>query len=153
MLSVLNSKISWYYMSVSASNLGKKGLRWKKIFVEKIPIPQIPASQQKPFETLVDYILFLKSQDNDTQSFYFEQIIDGMVYELYFEKEIKQAGCEILKHLQDLPEITQEMSKEEKQKIIDKVFAKLHSENHPVRRNLEKMKELESVKVVEGEIL
>ena len=151
--SLLNSRPVTYFFKTfyAGGGLGDEGFRYKKAFLINLPIPRISRSRQKPFETLVDYILFLKTQDKDTQSNYFEQIIDGMVYELYFEEEIKQAGCEIIKHLQNLPEITQEMSKEEKQQIIDNVFAELHSENHPVRSNLKKMQELKFVKVIEGE--
>jgi hypothetical protein len=81
-------------------------------------------------------------------SFYFEQLIDGMVYELYFENEIKQAGCNILKYLDDLPEIKDEMPDEEKMKIITKVFNKLYDAASPVRKNLEAMEEVEEVRII-----
>ena len=68
-------------------------------------------------------------------SFYFEQLIDGMVYELYFENEIKQAGCDILKYLNDLPELKEELSDDEKSKIITKVFNNLYDKESPVRKN------------------
>ena len=98
------------------------------------------------------YISFLKQQENDTQSFYFEQIIDGMVYELYFVEEIKKAGCEIIKHLGNLPEIIKDMSESEKQKIIDKVFAKLYNKEHPVRKNLYFMDSVEVVKIIKDSL-
>ena len=125
-----------------------KGFEFKIQYIKQIPIPKIPIQDQKPFETLVDYILFLKQQEDDTQSFYFEQIIDGMVFELYFEPEIKKAGCEIIKYLQDLPEITDKMSDSERQKTIDKVFTELYNNNHPVCKNLEAMKQVEEVKII-----
>lgn len=87
LLSILNSRlIDFTLRKTIANSLGSKGLQLAKIYVEKIPIPKISKSEQKPFETLVDYILFLKEKEEDKQSFYFEQIIDGMVYELYFKK-------------------------------------------------------------------
>ncbi len=87
------------------------------------------------------------SKKNDTQSFYFEQIIDGMVYELYFKEEIKKSGCEIIKHLGNLPEIKEKMSDNEKQKIIDNAFYQI--KDSPVFENLAKMKEVEEIKVIE----
>ena len=63
----------------------------KKATIEELPI--VISKNTSIFEVIVDYILFLKSQSSDTISFYFEQLIDGMVYELYFENEIKQARC------------------------------------------------------------
>ena len=41
-----------------------------------------------------------------------------MVYELYFEKELKEASKDILQFLQDLPAITDEMLDTEKEQII-----------------------------------
>ena len=69
---------------------------------------------------------------------------------MIFKSEIKKAGCEIIKHLGNLPEISDEMSDLEKQKIINNVFEKLYSKNHLVRINLEKMKnKVEEVKIIE----
>jgi hypothetical protein len=102
----------------------------------------------KPFEIIVDYILFLKSQPADKMSFYFEQLIDGMVYELYFENEIKQAGCDILKHLKDLLEISDEMQDDEKLKIITKVFNKLYDKESPVRKNLFFMDSVKEIRII-----
>ncbi len=71
-----------------------------------------------------------------------------MVYELYFENEIKQAGCDILKYLDDLPEITDKMGDEEKMKIITKVFNKLYDKESPVRKNLFFMDSVEEVAII-----
>ena len=56
-------------------------IRYKKAFVEKIPIPQLNEKQQKPFISIVDKILALKKQGKDTTEL--EAQIDKMVYELY----------------------------------------------------------------------
>lgn len=146
MVALLNSKLIAFWLKFKGKMQGDN------FQIDKEPLLSIPIlkiKNTKPFETLVDYILFLKSQPDDKQSFYFEQIIDGMVYELYFEEEIKKAGCEIIKHLQDLPELTESMSDSEKQRITDKVFAELYDKNRPVRKNLERMeKEVEEVKII-----
>ncbi len=92
--------------------------------------------------------MVLKPEDNIYYSF-FIKLIDGIVYELYLSREFKQAGCEIIKHLGNLPEITDTMSDTEKQKIIDKIFATLYDKNHPVRKNLAKMEqEVEEVRII-----
>ena len=144
---LLNSKIVNYSFNFFYYSGGIKGEITHQA-ISEIPIPKIPKQDQKPFETLVEYILLLKQQENDTQSFYFEQIIDGMVYELYFEKEIKQAGCDILKYLNDLPEIKDEMPDNEKMKTITKVFNKLYDKESPVRKNLFFMDSVEEVAII-----
>ncbi len=143
---LFNSKISYFWLKYKGKLTGDL-LQVDKSQLLSIPIKKI--KETKPFEILVDYIIYLKQQPEDSQSFYFEQIIDGMVYELYFEEEIKKADCEIIKHLKNLPKITEEMSDGEKQKTIDKVFSKLYDKNHPVRKNLEKMEEkVKEVKII-----
>ncbi len=150
-LSILNSMLIRYWVNKNVHQYGDTGYRLSNQYVEQILVKHISASQQKPFEILVDYILFLKQQSNDNQSSYFEQIIDGMVYELYFEDEMKRVGCEIAKYLVKLPEITRDMSDTQKHAIINSVFDKLYNKNHPVYKSLTKMKEsVEEIKWIEG---
>ena len=141
LLGYVNSKLSNYYFN----KLFNIDLHFYPGTFQKMIVPSI---SNKKVDIISRYIVFLKSKPNDTQSFYFEQIIDGMVYELYFEEEIKKAGCEIIKHLGILPEITDDMPDSEKQKTIDKVFAKLYDKNHPVRKNLHFMDSVEEVKII-----
>jgi type I restriction-modification system DNA methylase subunit len=115
--------------------------------IDKLPITYVLTEVQK-FEIIVDYLIFFKNQNNDKKSFFFEQLINGMVYELYFENEIKQAGCDILKYLDDLPEIMNEMDDEEKMKIITKVFNKLYDKESPVRKNLFFMDSVEEIAII-----
>ncbi|MFA6360383.1 MAG: TaqI-like C-terminal specificity domain-containing protein, partial [Dysgonamonadaceae bacterium] len=145
-LAVLNSKLMEYYFKFIGVMTAGGAYTLKKATIEELPI--VISKNMKIFEIIVDYILFLKSQSTDTMSFYFEQLIDGMVYELYFENEIKQADCDILKYLNDLPEIKDEMENEEKMKIITKVFNKLYDKESPVRKNLEAMNRVEEVAII-----
>jgi len=81
LLSVLNSKLIYFYFSKIATDLGTGAFRWIKQFVEKIPVPKIPTSQQKPFEILVDSIIAKKARGEDSTAE--EKQIDLMVYKLY----------------------------------------------------------------------
>ncbi|HPD44417.1 MAG TPA: hypothetical protein PKZ45_09215, partial [Dysgonamonadaceae bacterium] len=82
---------------------------------------------------------------------YFEQIINGMVYELYFPELLKKYDCEIIKHLGELPEFTEGMSDEDKMEICQKVFDRLNDATHPVRINLDRMKEeIPEIRIIEG---
>ncbi|MGC9331389.1 MAG: hypothetical protein ACP5DZ_05860, partial [Bacteroidales bacterium] len=81
---------------------------------------------------------------------YFEQIIDGMVYELYFPELLKKHKREIIRHLGELPEFTEGMSDEEKMKICKKVFERLNDKEHPVRINLFYMNSIPEIAIIEG---
>lgn len=80
---VLNSKIfSFIYRHFYAGGgLGDKGLRYKKEFLERVPIPQLSPESQRPFIDLVDKILKSKKASEDTQVLEVE--IDLRVYKLY----------------------------------------------------------------------
>ena len=153
LLAILNSKFAkqWFY------NNGKLRGAGVDISVEKLrtfPIPTI--TKQSQFDAFVDYIIFVKScGSSDTtcklMPTYFEQIIDGMVYELYFPELIKKHKREIIQHLGELPEFTDKMSDEQKMNICKTVFNRLNDREHPVRVNLEKMKaEIKEIRIIEG---
>ena len=97
LLSVLNSKLIDFYQKQISYSLGEKGTRWIKQFVEQLPVPKIPESEQKPFLDYVDHILSITKDpdysDNSQKQAKAEEIerkIDQMVYKLYglTEKEI-----------------------------------------------------------------
>jgi hypothetical protein len=81
---------------------------------------------------------------------YFEQIIDGMVYELYFPELLKKHNRLIINHLGELPEFTDSMSNEQKMKICKKVFDRLNDKEHPVRVNLFYMNSIPEIAIIEG---
>ena len=115
-------------------------------------IPLFVPNDVTKFTILVDYLLFLNQNSNINKlvSTYFEQIIDGMVYELYFPDLLKQHNRTIIEHLGELPVFTDNMSDNQKMEIITTVFDRLNDKNHPVRVNLEKMKTIEEIRIIEG---
>jgi adenine-specific DNA-methyltransferase len=57
----------------------------------------------------------------------------------------------VVKKLSELPEFTNKMSNEQKMKICKTVFNRLNDREHPVRVNLEKMKEeIKEIRIIEG---
>jgi hypothetical protein len=85
-LAILNSNLSYFYLRVIASTLGEKSLRWKKVFIEKIPLPYITPSNEllvKRIEDLVDKILAAKKENPQADTSEWEREIDEIVYKLY----------------------------------------------------------------------
>ncbi len=98
---------------------------------------------------LVDYILELKNSESSvTYLYFFESLLDSIVFELYFPTELKSAGKEILKHLSDLKPITDEMSDAEKLAIIQGEFERLYDPDHPVRTAIETLDSVEEVRII-----
>jgi hypothetical protein len=85
---------------------------------------------------------------NDILFAFFDQLVNSLIYELYFPEEIKSAGKEILKHLGDLKPITDDMSEEKKLAIIQSEFERMYDPNHPVRFAIETLDSVEEVRII-----
>ncbi|EPW6892324.1 DUF7149 domain-containing protein [Campylobacter coli] len=78
----------------AGGNLGENGFRYKKAFLEKLPIPKINSKNQKlanELINLVDEILKVKEQDKNANTSPLEEKINNIVYMLYnlTKEEIK----------------------------------------------------------------
>lgn len=97
LIAVLNSKVAEKWIKISTASLGE-GSYGAKIYIEQLPIPKIPNTEQKPFIDLVDQILaitkdddYLENPSKQVKVKEYEKEIDKLVYKLYdlTEDEIK----------------------------------------------------------------
>ena len=91
---VLNTTLVRWFLQQVAPTSGMGTLRWKKVYVENIPIPQITAADQEPFVKLVDQILKAKDADPDADTSHLEWEIDRLVYDLYGLTEKEDTAIE-----------------------------------------------------------
>ena len=80
---LLNSALTRWFLNQIAPTSGMGTLRWKKVYVEDIPIPKLSAAKQRPFVRLVERILEAKAADPDANTSDMEAQIDRLVYDLY----------------------------------------------------------------------
>ena len=80
---LLNSTLIRWYLQQIAPTSGMGVFRWKKGYVETIPIPKLTAAEQEPFVKLVDEILAAKAANRVADTAEMEREIDRLVYELY----------------------------------------------------------------------
>ena len=83
---VLNSNIIKWYFPLISTDLGDKGQRFFKIFVENMPIPLITPSNKSivaQIERIVEKILSVKKQNPKADTSQSEREIDRLVYKLY----------------------------------------------------------------------
>jgi adenine-specific DNA-methyltransferase len=157
-LGLLNSKLSEFYFHQICPRKAGGYYNYSTSFILNFPLKDsfIENGKREYIIYFVDYILFLKqfkrlNSLDHLMPIYFEQLIDGMVYELYFPELFQNYGCEIIKFLGELPEFTESMSEEEKMEICQKVYDRLSDASHPVRIHLEKMKqEIPEIRIIEG---
>ena len=85
LLACLNSNLSKQWIKANAATLGE-GVYGAKIYIEKLPIPQITESHKDIADeiiALVDKILESKAKDSNTNTSELESKIDSLVYKLY----------------------------------------------------------------------
>lgn len=148
---LLNSRLLTFAFRAfyAGGDLRGNTFRYKKVFLENLPIIRDVSYDNKHcFESLVDFIQYAKLKELKLQTAYFEQIIDSLVFELYFADEIHAANKPILKHLGDLKPITEDMTAEEKLAIIQSEFDRLYDPSHPVRNHLETLDSVEPVRII-----
>lgn len=147
-LGLLNSECLNFRYSHIGKKTGSGLLEYFEHGISRIPIIVANESVQEVCATIVKWIIILKSSKERLVHTYFEQLIDGLVYELYFPEEIGAVGKEILPHLGDLTPINEEMSTEEKLSIIRRTFDRLYDPRHPVRNHLETLDSVPAVRAI-----
>ncbi len=80
---LLNSKLIHWFLQKTAPTSGMGTLRWKKTYVETIPIPKLSAREQYLFIELMEHILTANAIDPSADISAIEAEIDMRVYELY----------------------------------------------------------------------
>ncbi|PUD33614.1 type IIG restriction enzyme/methyltransferase [Helicobacter pylori] len=96
LLGMLHSKLITFAFKTfyAGGGLGESGYRYKKAFIERLPIPQITEKNQELADeiiALVDKILKSKEKDPKANTQKLEKEIDALVYQLYnlTDEEIK----------------------------------------------------------------
>ncbi|WQT05985.1 class I SAM-dependent DNA methyltransferase [Helicobacter pylori] len=96
LLGMLHSKLITFAFKTfyAGGGLGENGYRYKKAFIERLPIPQITPKNQELADKITDgakQILALKEKDPKANTQKLEKEIDALVYQLYnlTDEEIK----------------------------------------------------------------
>ncbi len=96
LLGMLHSKLITFAFKTfyAGGGLGESGYRYKKAFIERLPIPQITYKNQELADKITDgakQILALKEKDPKANTQRLEKEIDALVYQLYnlTDEEIK----------------------------------------------------------------
>ena len=119
-LSILNSKLSEWYFSTYTTTSGMGTNRWKKYKINKFPICNTNQEKKHLLENLIDIVLFSNSKStkqineavkNEHIGQFFEEAIDGCVFELYFKEHMLSKDINIMDLVQE--EITKVFDNED----------------------------------------
>lgn len=142
LLGLLNSQIiSWFYMTELVTNEDSTP-QLKNYHLDTIPVPQ--AKNEEFFKILVDYLLFLYEEHNNSiightsnkrVASNLEDILDMMIYELYFEDHMKTNGIDVLQFIN--PESIENIDDEnEKAEIIKNFYLWYQKPENEVRQRI-----------------
>ncbi len=151
-LASLNSNLTEFWYNFTFGEKDRKTfphLTQGKVL--ELPILTIDRRNSFKLERIVDFILHINNNINPLSIFY-EKLIDSIFYELYFPTEIQSAGCEVLEHLQHLPELKEEWDDANKLAVIEQVYRELSDPQHPVSVAMERMKQVEEVRIIEASV-
>lgn len=142
---VLNSKAGLYQLFKTSPQTGTGDQIISVQALEPMLVPYPDDETEALFNKLVDHILFIRkekepifeSQSNEDLSSRFEEIIDMMVYELYFEEEMKAKELDVLQFITEksFPDIS-EKSPEETKATIQKVYYELQQKDNRIRNRI-----------------
>lgn len=121
--------------------------------LKEFPVPEIDQDQNRVIETLVSYLVFMRSIDIENTDFEFiDELVNAVVYELYFFNEMDEAKKTVLKHLHELPPLEVDTSTESKLAIIKSITQEFSKDKHPIRFALETIDSVESVRVIKSSL-
>lgn len=146
---ILNSStvsfwFSKYYNSLSMAggyfNMGRNE-------ISSIPIPDLYTIDLKLFNFLVECIIYMKTKETNIDNIhlianYINKILNGMVFELYFEEHMKEKDINVLEFIkEDIKNIVQnkifeDLNDSEKLEIINSLYSKWIDPDNEVRNRL-----------------
>ena len=140
---LLNSKLVAFWLKYKGKMQGDN------YQVDKEPILNIPIKKiedTKPFEILVDFIIYLKENKKETYiTEFFERVIDIAVYELYFKEELHLKDFGILETLKN-----ELLPFDANFETIENTYKKFSDKNHTVAYNINFIDMLDIIKTVEN---
>jgi hypothetical protein len=161
LVGILNSPVAKFFLhrSTGVPEGGFLALQWP-VF-SPLPVVEPKIAETPPLVSLVNILRWLTAHFAATPAeqttrdplmvAYWERVLNGLVYELYFPEELHAAGLRLfdLVAQADLPDITKLPEKDRLPKLRQK-FEELHDGAHPLRIALDKLQTLDTVRIIEG---
>ncbi len=159
-LAVLNSPITWYFLVKTSTDLQNKFIQALRQNQLPIPIPVADAEQRTLCAILAGALIDLHKTEaaglpeRGLMVAYFEQWLNGLVYELFFPAELHTRHLylfnESVKPGNRIPDLTG-LDTVEKLERLKTCFQRVYDIKHPIREMLFSLRSIEEVRIIEGE--
>ena len=161
MLALCNSRILDFYWRIVSTPFRGGFYRYFSQFIEQLPVADSTGQQRARVSILTDYIIYhnrniVGNASNNTARdpfmlAYWEQVINALVYELYFPDEVHRAGLWLFDLVEqaEFPEIDT-IPEPDRLKALRRKFEELYDGANPLRIALGKLQTLDTIRIIEG---
>ncbi len=163
LLTILNSSIwSWLY-EILLAKLQNGFFEPSAVFLKDFPVAKPSGSQSKLLELIVEYLQWLNrpnlssageidSNRDSLMQGYFEQLLNGLVYELFFPENLNDRKLSLFKYVEEtrIPALAK-IPEAQRLVRLRETFEQIYDVNHPIRGCLFSLRSLEAVRIIEGE--
>ena len=155
LIAILNSQvIEWYYSQISNKIRGGY-MRAFSDYMRTVPLPMPNADQRQLVEHLSEYLIYLnfggRTEGHGAMSAYFERLLNGLVYELFFESDLHAQKLTFFAHLDAAkpPELAS-IPPSQRTARLTEFYTQISNVNHPLYACLFALNGLEVVRIIEG---
>ena len=150
LLALLNSRITKFMIENFYTD-DSVFSKIKIVQLQEMPLILISKERQMPFTILVDWILFAKENKMEKELSTIESALDAMVADLYFEEELKRAGCYILDKLSTILKPIQENDSLDSKKEYLTSLYKFFLQDKVIYNSLIHRRTIDSIKILYGD--
>ena len=164
LLAIMNSAVWGWLFEMLLAKLQNGFFEPSAVFLKDFPVPNVEPFQRKYLELMSDYLKYLarakshpkvnENSSNDDQLVfgYFEQLLNGLVYEIFFAEDLHSNKINLFKRLEeDQPPVLAEIPEKQRFSRLKEIHERISNNHHPIRGCLESLKSLEVVRIIEGE--
>jgi adenine-specific DNA-methyltransferase len=162
-LGLCNSRVLDFYWRRVSTPLRGGFFRYFTQFIEQLPVVDALPTQRDAVIRIVDFLIYLNrhfAAKPDAQTTrdpfmvaYWERILNGLVYELYFPNELHAAGVRIF-------DVLTKAKLHNVDQLADSIilpalresFVELYDPSHPLRIALDKLQTLDTIRIIEGTV-
>ena len=145
LLALLNSHLCWWFMQNTGNVMANGYFRYKPAYINPFPLPSDEAilAAEPIIEPLVDCLTYLYNKDNsDIYShtsnknlrIHFNDILDMVVYELYFADHMKEQNIYVIERLKQSPLVDSSLKNDRER--IEKTYKWFQTSENLVRQSL-----------------
>ena len=161
-LAVFNSTVGSYFLHTYTGVPRGGFLALQTPIIHEMPMPKAEPEQTALIEQIVDYVIWLHreilangelsiSAGGTLLAGYFEQVINALIYELFFPQTLHSAGLHFFRLAKEAKlQPLSEMKKDHELAELRAKFEELYASSHPLRQGLFALDTIEEVRIIEG---